>query len=230
MEGRRAVPVEAAERGDCGDDCEPGRRRRNRDRDAGDPAHAAEEIHGGEAEHDQRGEELHRHPRQVPLMERRRGEQRGEAAGRDPAPPVTDAGEVREHRAVRPERLGAARSDAADPVRPHHDQLDPAGKRHPGEDKPEDEQWHCGAALAREERADQKERLVRPTHRERGGADPADRPRVPRTVTFEGGHPPVNRRRSGLVELRSCGTGIRTPTSGSRDRRPTVRRSRNGSA
>jgi hypothetical protein len=28
----------------------------------------------------------------------------------------------------------------------------------------------------------------------------------------------------------SCGTGIRTPTSGSRDRRPTVRRSRNGSA
>ena len=52
---------------------------------------------------------------------------RGQPAGRDPAPPVTDARQVREHRAVGAEGLGAGRRDAADAVRPHQDQLDPAG-------------------------------------------------------------------------------------------------------
>ena len=40
---------------------------------------------------------------------------------------------------------------------------------------------------------------------------------------------PVHKVEPGLTRATSsCGTGIRTPTSGSRDRRPTVRRSRNG--
>jgi hypothetical protein len=80
--------------------------------------------------------------------------------------------------AVGAERLGAGRRDAADAVRPHHDQLDPAGHRHPAQDQADDEERHCRAALAHDQRPDQEETLVRATHCERRRSHPAEGARV----------------------------------------------------
>jgi hypothetical protein len=64
----------------------------------------------------------------VPPLINRRPRQKGrEPAGWYPAPPTTNAGEIREHWAIRAECLCARRSDPADAVRIHQDKLGPAG-------------------------------------------------------------------------------------------------------
>ena len=90
---------------------------------------------------------------QVPRVQRRGGQQRREAAGRHPAPPVAGARQVRQHGAVGAERLTADGRDAADPVRPHQDQLDPARHGHQAQDQADDEQRDGGAALREQEHA-----------------------------------------------------------------------------
>ena len=107
-------------------------------------------------------------------MERGRRQDRGQAAGRHPAPPVTDAGQVREHRAVRPERLCARRRDPADAVRPHQHQLGPAGQRQPSSaaGRRPAAGWPRCPGLS-DECAEQEQALVAAAHRQRRGADPS---------------------------------------------------------
>ena len=93
---------------------------------------------------------LDRQARQIPLLDGRGREQRGQPAGRHPAPPVAGAGQRREHRAVGTEGLRAGRRDAADAVRPHQDELGPGRRRRPAEEEADDEQRHGRAALSRE--------------------------------------------------------------------------------
>ena len=100
----------------------------------------------------------------------------------NPAPPIAGAGQRREHRAVRPEGLGAGGGDAADAVRPHQDQLGPSRRRGPAEEDADDQQGNCGAALpengalADEQRRDQEDHLVAAAHGKRGRAKPTEHP------------------------------------------------------
>ena len=121
---------------------------------------------------------------QKPLMDGGGREERGQAAGRNPSPPVADAGEVGEDRTVGPECLGAGGGDAADAVRdtsgsaPSSPALPPSssGGRRSGAGRP-----RCpgrGCPLPDEERRDQEQALIASAHGERRRSDPAHAARV----------------------------------------------------
>ena len=118
---------------------------------------------------------------QIPFVDRRARKDRGQAAGRHPAPPIANAGEVGQYRVVGTKGLRAGRRDPSDPLRVHEDELGPPRRGSPREQESDDQQRNCGAALARdialsgEQRGDQEEALVAAAHGERGGGDPTKR-------------------------------------------------------
>jgi hypothetical protein len=143
------------------------------------------QVQQRERQHQADRQRRDRHSRQVPLVHCRGRQDRGDAAGRHPAPPVAHAGQVREHRAVRAEGLDAVGRDAADAVREHQHKLGPARRGGPGEQQADDQQRHRRAALAEDvalpgkQRREDEQALVAAAHRERRGAEPADRAWVP---------------------------------------------------
>ena len=188
MHRRRRVPVDVTgpHRNQYGRKGERCGRRGHRDRHAGDESDAVQ-IENHEGQHDPGGKQRHRRTRQVPRVDRGRGEDRGQPADRDPAPPVADAGEVREHRTVRPERFRTRRSNAADAVRPHQGELDPAGHCHPPEEHTDEEQTDRGTALTGqcEQRREDEQTLVATAHGQGGSPEPTDRARM--CSRFDGG-------------------------------------------
>ena len=179
MEGHGLLVVDrpGEDRHDRGQEREPRRDARDRDGDARDRAHA-EEVDRREREHDRDRERGDRDPRQVPLVQRGGREDRREAAGRDPAPPVADPRQIREDRAVGPERLGARGRDAADPLGPHEHELDPSGRGGPAEQQADDQDRDRAAALGGDQRPHEEHHLVRAAHGESRRSEPADRARV----------------------------------------------------
>ena len=179
VEGDRAAVVHRAgeDRDHCGEEREQRRGARDRDREARDRADP-EQVDPGERQHDADRERRDGDPRQVPLVQRGGREDRREAAGRNPAPPVTDTRQVGEDGAVGAERLRARGRDATDPLRPHQHELDPTRRGGPAEQHADDQDRNRATALGGDQRTDQEHHLVGPAHRERRGAEPADRARM----------------------------------------------------
>ena len=181
-EGRRLPPVDvAAQNGnERRKKREAGGGARDRDGEARDPSYSAQ-IYGGEERNDRDRDRLDRKARQVPLLDGCRREQRGQPAGRDPAPPIAGARQRREHRAIGPEGFRAGGGNAADPVWPHQDELGPSRRGGPAQKDADDEQGNSRAALSKdvsladEKRSNQKNHLIAAAHRQGGGADPSDR-------------------------------------------------------
>ncbi len=151
------------------------------------PLHPAQ-IDRGEQQHQGAGDQRHRYGGQAPLIDRGRRKQCGHAAGRHPAPPVTDAGQRGEDRAIGAEGSGAGGGDAADPVGRHQHQLGPAGRGRIAQQQAHDQQRDRRTALSRdvalahEQRGDEKQALVAAAHRQRGRPEPSQpawmRPRL----------------------------------------------------
>ena len=122
--------------------------------------------------------------RQVPLVDCRAREDRGQATGRDPAPPVANASEIGQYRVVRTKGLCTGRRDTSNPLRIHEDEFCPSWRGDPRQQESDDQQWYCGASLTRdialscEERRDQEEALVAAAHGQRCGSDPTERARM----------------------------------------------------
>ena len=178
-EGRRLPPVDRT--GQNGN--ERGKKRQggggscDRDRQARNPSYAAQ-VHEREHGNECNCHSLDGKARQVPLLYGRGREQRGEPAGRNPAPPIAGARQRREHGAIGPECFSAGGRNASDPVRPHQDELGPGRRGGPAQEDADNEQGNGGTALpedvalADEEGGNQKDHLIAAAHRQGGGANP----------------------------------------------------------
>ena len=187
MERRRLAPIDQPrdDRQEARQERQSGRRCRDRNHHARDPFDATK-IQTEKEQHQSRRNDFDGQVGQIPLMDRRGREQSGQAAGRNPAPPIPNAGEICEDGAVRAKRFRTGRGDAADPVRKHDDEFDPTGRRRETEKQPYNQQGDGSAALSRnsaladEEGRDEEETLIAAAHRQRSGSDPTDRARVRR--------------------------------------------------
>ena len=129
----------------------------------------AEEGERGEGDDDGHGHGCGRDTGEVPGVEGLGGQDGGEAPGGDPAPPVGDASEVREHGAVGSERLGAGGCDTAHLLGEHAGELDPPRCGHEGEEQAEGEEGDGRSALGGQDRAEDEQGLVGAAEGQRRG-------------------------------------------------------------
>ena len=189
----RTLPIDRAGQhwGEGGNEGKRGRGGRDRYGKAGDPLDAAE-VQPGEQEHEPAGEDRDGNAGQIPLVDGAGGEDCGDAASRNPAPPIADACQGGEYVAIRAEGVGAGGSDAANPFGGHQDQLGPARGGGVAEQQAEDKERDRGAALAGnptlpgEEYRNKEQALVAAAHREGSRADPAELRRVRRRCLIDG--------------------------------------------